>query len=61
MKTPKEVLLARHRDIEPKLDQIWSRIAARPAVAPYQLLWRELFWPCRALGGWRARGCSSLP
>ena len=36
MKTPREILFDRHRYVEPKLDRIWTRIAARPAVAPYQ-------------------------
>jgi len=56
MKTPREVLLSRHRDAEPKLDRMWSGIAARPAVAPYQLLWRELIWPCRRI--WAGLACA---
>jgi hypothetical protein len=59
MKTPREVLLSRHRDIEPKLERMWTRITARPAVAPYQLFvtfWRELIWPCRRI--WAGLACT---
>ena len=101
MKTPREVLLNRHRDIEPKLAKMWETIAvrlpvaseevrgqetgaqqeicghgyyeaasrglgfrqaqddrsvgARPAVAPYQLLWRELILPSRRI--WAGVAC----
>jgi hypothetical protein len=56
MRTPREVLLNRHRNAEPKLNEIWQRIAARPAVAPYQLLWRELILPCRRI--WAGLACA---
>ena len=71
MKTPREVLLSRHRHVEPKLDEMRSSIAARPAVAPYQrlpvgldrrasrvvfILWRELIWPCWRV--WAGLACA---
>jgi hypothetical protein len=59
MKTPREVLLSRHRNVEPKLERMWSGIAARPAVAPYQIpavLWRELIWPSRRI--WAGLACA---
>ncbi len=61
MKTPREVLLNRHRAIEPKLDEIrrsvcasGRRAAPRPSVwAPLfalpALLWRELIFPSRRM------------
>jgi hypothetical protein len=59
MKTPREILFSRHRNVEPELDRMWARITARPAVAPYRLpptLWRELFWPCRRI--WTGLACA---
>ena len=66
MKTPREVLLARHRGIEPKLEQMWPFVAAvcdrRGSCevgahrAPLQLLWRELIWPCRRV--WAGLACA---
>jgi hypothetical protein len=59
MKTPREVLFEKHRLVEPKLERMWARIAARPVVAPYQLiaaLWRELVWPCRRI--WVGLACA---
>ena len=69
MKTPKEVLLARHRGIEPKLERMWASVAAvcdrrEPSEvganrAPLQFLgwklWRELIWPCRRI--WAGLAC----
>ena len=66
MKTPREVLLARHRGIEPKLEQMWPSVAAvcdrrgsrevGAHRAPLQLLWRELIWPCRRV--WAGLACA---
>lgn len=53
MKTPRELLLARHRAAEPKLDAIRKRAVAtldpRPSAFDSWLAvcWQELFWPCR--------------
>jgi hypothetical protein len=57
MKTPREVLLARHQAAGAKLDRIRSEVLAglsRPParegslpVAVLLTLWRELIWPCR--------------
>ena len=58
MKTPREILLARHKSIEPKLDELRKsavaavydrRLSQRHAFAPTILLtvWRELILPCR--------------
>lgn len=58
MKTPREILLQRHRAAQPRLDEI-RRVAiaqlAKPPVARTEwlplrallTLWRELIWPCR--------------
>jgi len=58
MKTPREILLQRHRAAEARLDEIrCAAIANRPmkftapapglALAVVGKLWRELIWPCR--------------
>ena len=60
MKTPREILLARHQAAETKLDEIRRAVAAdlspcpaREPEIPFVLkLWRELVWPChRTWGG----------
>jgi hypothetical protein len=66
MKTPREVLLSRHQDVEPKLEQMWPSVAAvcdrrgsrevGAHRAPVQLLWRELIWPCRRV--WAGLACA---
>jgi hypothetical protein len=63
MKTPREILLGRHRVAEPKLDAIREKAVAelasgaasassRPISGPWPqravwVLWRELIFPCR--------------
>lgn len=55
MKTPREILLARHQGAETKLDDIRRAVVAdlrpsppREPEIPFLLkLWRELIWPCR--------------
>ncbi|HZM04040.1 MAG TPA: hypothetical protein VFC44_13600 [Candidatus Saccharimonadales bacterium] len=49
MKTPREVLLARHQSAAPKLNGIRHQVIDRPGPAADFLpqLWREVFWPCR--------------
>lgn len=54
MKTPRDLLLARHRAAEPKLDVLRERVlgsALDSRPSPFATLltvcWRELFWPCR--------------
>jgi hypothetical protein len=59
MKTPREILMAKHRPAEPKLDAIRGEVVAqyretqRGARSPFkltifpQLLWRELVMPSR--------------
>ena len=50
MKTPREVLLSRHRNVEPKLNRIWYDVL-KPRLRG-NVVWRELIWPCRrVLGG----------
>ena len=66
MKTPREVLLSQHRKVEPKLDEMWSSVAAvcdrrgprevGAHRAPLQLLWRELIWQCRRV--WAGLACA---
>jgi hypothetical protein len=66
MKTPREVLLSQHRHVEPKLERMWSTVAAvcdrrksgeaGARRAPLQLLWRELIWPCRRI--WAGLACT---
>src|SRR5947209_2974627 len=60
MKTPREILLSRHRRTEPKLDAIRKRVLAEhdePSEARLSLsfivmeLWRELIRPCRQVWG----------
>jgi hypothetical protein len=62
MKTPREVLLKHHQSAEPKLERMWSRIAARPGVGldrrvsqVFLLLWRELILPSRRI--WAGLAC----
>ena len=55
MKTPREILLARHQAANAKLHEIRRAVVAdlsprqtRELEMPFLLkLWRELFWPCR--------------
>ncbi|MGA2751219.1 MAG: hypothetical protein ABSG59_20820 [Verrucomicrobiota bacterium] len=52
MKTPREVLLGRHRSAEPELDRIREHIVDRirgsdGADGFARKLWREMFWPVR--------------
>lgn len=58
MKTPREILLARHHAAEPKLDAIRKDVlaqgnattASRPRASAFAIgltLWRELILPCR--------------
>lgn len=52
MKTPREILFARHQAMTPKLDEIRREVAAaiggrEPSSSFGQTLWRELFWPVR--------------
>ena len=67
MKTPREVLLDRHRHAEPKLERMWATVAAvcdrrrEPREfgahrAPLQVLWRELIWPSRRI--WAGLACA---
>jgi hypothetical protein len=62
MKTPRDILLKRHRSVEPKLDRMWPQIAARPSVRlegrasqVVLLVWRELFFPSRRI--WAGLAC----
>jgi len=68
MKTPREILLKRHRQIEPKLDQMWAeglstelRSKGTPArenvfLAIGWTLWRELVLPSRRI--WTGLACA---
>jgi len=54
MRTPQELLLARHRAIEPKLDAIRKQVLAAALDSRRSTFdswlatgWRELFWSCR--------------
>jgi hypothetical protein len=61
MKTPREVLLERHRSAEAGLDAVRRNALAttvdvsrhdRPAITPLFViskLWQELIWPCRRI------------
>jgi hypothetical protein len=67
MKTPREILLNRHRSAGPKLDAVRetalaasfpgakrnanrsSEVRAPFAIRVVQILWRELFLPCRGI------------
>jgi hypothetical protein len=63
MKTPREILLKRHRSVEPRLDRMWAedlspvlQSEGTPARANLLLavgwtLWRELIWPSRRIWG----------
>jgi hypothetical protein len=65
MKTPREILLSRHRDVEPKLESLWratlhrgldDRADATERVPPVAKLWQELIWPCRRV--WTGLACA---
>jgi hypothetical protein len=68
MKTPREILLKRHRSVEPRLDRMWAedlslelRSEGTPARANLFLavgwtLWRELIWPSRRI--WAGLACA---
>jgi len=54
MKSPREILLTRHRSIEPELDAVRQHALAAALNAPsttlasrLQVCWHELFWSCR--------------
>ena len=65
MKTPREILLERHRAVEPGLDEIRDEVlntefreGRRATISKFRvadtatlpmLLWRELIWPCRRI------------
>ncbi|HEY5232751.1 MAG TPA: hypothetical protein VIK35_04375 [Verrucomicrobiae bacterium] len=63
MKTPREILFARHENVEPKLDAIRREIVGQASrLSPFEkeksetgatpvllLLWRELIFPCRRI------------
>jgi hypothetical protein len=68
MKTPREILLKRHKSAEPKLDQVWNeslstklRSEGAPArenvfLAVIRILWRELVLPSPRI--WAALTCA---
>jgi hypothetical protein len=68
MKTPREILLKRHRSVEPRLDRMWAenlspelRSEGAPTRANVFLavgwtLWRELIWPSRRI--WAGLACA---
>jgi hypothetical protein len=68
MKTPREVLLDRHRKAETELDRMWRATLRRglqntadgiERVPPFAIawkLWRELVWPCRRI--WAGLTCA---
>jgi len=58
MKTPREILLRRHKAVDAKLNQIRREVIGQmekppvarnewPPLGALLLLWRELIWPCR--------------
>jgi len=57
MKTPREIILARHQAANPKLDELRRSTVAglakhqstpvRPPILFLFKLWQELVWPCR--------------
>jgi hypothetical protein len=58
MKTPREILLGRHKSIEPKLDELrhsavaavyYRRLLSQPAPGILQIIWHELFLPSRRI------------
>jgi hypothetical protein len=60
MKTPRDILFARHQSSEPKLDAIRRSVVARgyadsgrdqagESVGFLTRLWLELVWPCRRI------------
>ena len=68
MKTPREILLGRHRSVEPKLERMWAEnlslelrsegASTRENVflAVGWKLWRELIWPSRRI--WAGLACA---
>jgi hypothetical protein len=68
MKTPREILLKRHRSVEPKLDQMWTEnlsteLRSERTPAPENVflaagwkLWRELVMPSRRI--WAGLACA---
>ena len=70
MKTPREILLKRHRTIESKLDRMWNESLAPTVAAVYNrrdskhnvflaaswVLWRELVLPSRRI--WAGLACA---
>ncbi len=70
MKTPREILLKRHRSVEPKLDRMWDKSLAASVAAVYDrrdskrnlflavgwTLWRELILPSRRI--WTGLACA---
>ena len=68
MKTPREILLKRHRQIEPKLDQMWTenlstKLRSERTPAPENVflaagwkLWSELVLPSRRI--WAGLACA---
>jgi hypothetical protein len=60
MKTPRELLFARHQSAAPKLDAIRQQVveqrchdagreASEPSVSFIAKAWMELIWPCRRI------------
>ncbi len=56
MKTPREILFAKHKDVEGKLDAIRAAVVlecaqpeAQPAVNIFMALWQELVLPYRRI------------
>jgi hypothetical protein len=58
MKTPRDILFARHQNAAPKLDIIRRAVLSAEFQKENQIrffvnlplaLWRELFWPCRRI------------
>jgi len=58
MKTPRDILFARHQNAAPKLDAIRREVLSAEFQNENQIpflvnlplaLWRELFWPCRRI------------
>lgn len=70
MKTPREILLKRHRSVGPKLDRVWDESLAASVAAVYDrrdskrnlflvvgwTLWRELILPSRRT--WAGLACA---
>ena len=68
MRTPREILLSRHRSAEPKLDRVWTndlstelRSKSRPIhpnvfLAAFWTVWRELVLPSQRI--WAGLACA---